>query len=244
MLVGIKDRSVGIDAKIIEPDVNREASNYIINNYSNLLGIIRGCEIGWEKANDLIHDVYISIVDAEDNGNGFDMEFGSRMDENGNIDVNLMNEIGKEFANYFKSKQINKVVTIESSGIAPAFATASALNVPMIVFKKQHSSILNNDLYETKVHSFTKNSDYILTASKRFLKENENILIIDDFLANGEAVLGTSRILSMAKCNVAGVGIVIEKAFQPGRNKIEDAGLDIYSLTRISKLGKGIIEFI
>ena len=91
MLVGIKDRSVGIDAKIIEPDVNREASNYIINNYSNLLGIIRGCEIGWEKANDLLHDVYISIVDAEDNGNGFDMEFGSRMDENGNIDVNLMN---------------------------------------------------------------------------------------------------------------------------------------------------------
>ena len=163
---------------------------------------------------------------------------------NHQVDVNLMNEIGKEFANYFKSKQIDKVVTIESSGIAPAFATASALNVPMVVFKKQHSSILNNDLYETKVHSFTKNLDYTLTASKRFLKENENILIIDDFLANGEAVLGASRILSMSKCNIAGVGIVIEKAFQPGRNKIESAGLDIYSLARISKLGKGIIEFV
>ena len=163
---------------------------------------------------------------------------------NHQVDVNLINEIGKEFANYFKSKQIDKVVTIESSGIAPAFATALALNVPMVVFKKQHSSILNNDLYETTVHSFTKNSDYTLTASKRFLKDNENILIIDDFLANGEAVLGVSRILSMAKCNISGVGIVIEKAFQPGRKKIEEAGLDIYSLARISKLGKGIIEFV
>ena len=163
---------------------------------------------------------------------------------NHQVDVNLMNEIGKEFANYFKSKQIDKVVTIESSGIAPAFATASALNVPMVVFKKQHSSILNNDLYETKVHSFTKNFDYTLTASKRFLKENDNIIIIDDFLANGEAVLGASRILYMAKCNISGVGIVIEKSFQPGRKKIEDAGFDIYSLARIAKLGKGIIEFI
>ena len=70
------------------------------------------------------------------------------------------------------------------------------------------------------------------------------VLIIDDFLANGEAVLGTSRILSMAKCNIPGVGIVIEKSFQPGRKKIEDAGFDIYSLARIAKLGKGIIEFI
>ena len=163
---------------------------------------------------------------------------------NHQIDVNLMNEIGKEFANYFGNKKIDKIVTIESSGIAPAFATALALNVPMVVFKKQHSSILNNDLYETKVHSFTKNLDYTLTSSKRFLKENENILIIDDFLANGEAVLGASRILSMSKCNIAGVGIVIEKAFQPGRKKIEEAGLDIYSLARISKLGKGIIEFV
>ena len=163
---------------------------------------------------------------------------------NHQVDINLMNEIGKEFANYFINKKIDKVVTVESSGIAPAFATASALNVPMVVFKKQHSSILNNDLYETNVHSFTKNTDYTLTASKKFLNQNENVLIIDDFLANGEAVLGVSRILNMAKCNITGVGIVIEKAFQSGRKKIEDAGFDIYSLARISRLGEGIIEFI
>lgn len=162
---------------------------------------------------------------------------------NHQVDTKLMIEIGKNFANYFKDKTINKVVTIEASGIAPAFATANFLDVPLVIFKKQHSSILNNDTFETTVHSFTKNSDYILTASKKFLKEGENILIIDDFLANGEAVLGTSRILNSAKCNIQGVGIVIEKSFQPGRNKLEAEGFDVYSLARITKLGNGIIEF-
>lgn len=114
----------------------------------------------------------------------------------------------------------------------------------MVIFKKQHSSILNRDVYETTVHSYTKNSDYILTASKNFLHENDNILIIDDFLANGEAVLGTSRILSMANCNVKGVGIVIEKAFQPGHDKLVNSGFDVYSLARVSKLGKNLIEFV
>ena len=163
---------------------------------------------------------------------------------NHQVDTKLMIEIGKNFAAYFQSKNIDKVVTIEASGIAPAFTTANFLNVPLVIFKKQHSSILNHDLFETTVHSFTKNSDYKLTASKKFLKENENILMIDDFLANGEAVLGTSRILNAAKCNLQGVGIVIEKSFQPGRNKLEKAGLDVYSLARIAKLGNGIIEFI
>lgn len=163
---------------------------------------------------------------------------------NHQVDTKLMIEIGKTFASYFKHKNIDKVVTIESSGIAPAFTTANFLNVPLIIFKKQHSSILNKDTFETTVHSFTKNSDYILTASKKFLEENDNILIIDDFLANGEAVLGTSRILNLAKCNIQGVGIVIEKSFQPGRTKLENAGFDVYSLARISKLETGIIEFI
>ena len=163
---------------------------------------------------------------------------------NHQIDTNLMMEIGKNFATYFQAKNIDKVVTIESSGIAPAFTTAHFLGVPLVVFKKQNSSILNQDIWETTVHSFTKNSDYRLTASKKFLKENENILIIDDFLANGEAVLGASRILNAAKCKVQGVGIVIEKSFQPGRCKLENAGFDVYSLARIARLGNGVIEFI
>lgn len=91
MLVGFLDSSLGLSARIIEPDVNREASTYIINNYSNLISVIRQCGISAEKANDLLHDVYISIVDAEDNGEGFDMEFGSRIDEDNNVDFNIMN---------------------------------------------------------------------------------------------------------------------------------------------------------
>ena len=163
---------------------------------------------------------------------------------NHQVDTNLMMQIGKDFANYFKDKNITKVVTIESSGIAPAFATANILNVPMVILKKQHSSILNRDVYETTVHSYTKNSDYILTVSKKFLKKDDNILIIDDFLANGEAVLGTSRLLNFAKCNIKGVGIVIEKSFQLGHQKLVENGFDVYSLARVSKLGKNLIEFV
>ena len=163
---------------------------------------------------------------------------------NHQVDTKLMMEIGKNFSEYFKNKSIDKVVTIEASGIAPAFTTASFLEVPLVIFKKQHSSILNNDTFETTVHSFTKNLDYRLTASKKFLNEGENILIIDDFLANGEAVLGTAKILNAAKCNIQGVGIVIEKSFQPGRMKLEAKNFDVYSLARIRKLEKGRIEFI
>lgn len=162
---------------------------------------------------------------------------------NHQIDTKLMNEIGKEFAHYFKEKKIDKVVTIESSGIAPAYATANLLNVPLVVFKKQHSKILNNDLFETKIHSFTKNIDYTLTCSEKFLKENENILFIDDFLANGEAAIGVCNLLNQAKSNLIGIGIVIEKSFQPGREKLNKMNIDVYSLAQISKLDKGIIEF-
>lgn len=162
---------------------------------------------------------------------------------NHQVDVNLMNKIGEEFYNYFKSKEINKVVTIESSGIAPAYTTALKFNVPLVILKKQQSSILSDNLYETNVHSFTKNKDYTLTCSKDFIKPNDNILLIDDFLANGEAVLGACRLFEKSQSNLVGVGIIIEKSFQPGRNKLDEMGLDVYSLAQISKLDKDIIEF-
>lgn len=162
---------------------------------------------------------------------------------NHQVDANLMDEIGKEFSNYFSNTRIDKVVTIESSGIAPALATAKYLNVPLLILKKQQSSILNDDLYQTMVHSFTKNSDYILTASKKYLIKGENILFVDDFLANGEAALGTMKILEQAECNLSGIGIVIEKSFQAGREKLDKLGINVYSLARISKLDKDLIEF-
>lgn len=164
---------------------------------------------------------------------------------NHQVDTKLMDSIGAEFANYFKNKHITKVVTIESSGIAPAYSTALKLNVPLIIFKKQVSAILDTETtIQTPVHSFTKNTDYILMASKKYLSENDTILIIDDFLANGEAATGAYRILKEAGSSVAGIGIVIEKSFQNGRKKLEDLGLDIYSLARISKISSEGIAFL
>ena len=164
---------------------------------------------------------------------------------NHQVDTKLMDLIGKEFADYFKEKNITKVVTIESSGIAPAYAAALKLDVPLVIFKKQSSAILDTDTtIQTPVHSFTKNTDYVLMASKRYLSENDNVLIIDDFLANGQAAMGAYRILKEAGSSVAGIGIVIEKSFQDGRKKLEDLGLDVYSLARVSKISSDGIEFI
>ena len=164
---------------------------------------------------------------------------------NHQVDTKLMDLIGKEFADYFKEKNITKVVTIESSGIAPAYAAALKLDVPLVIFKKQSSAILDTDTtIQTPVHSFTKNTDYVLMASKKYLSENDNILIIDDFLANGQAALGAYRILKEAGSSVAGIGIVIEKSFQDGRKKLEDLGLDVYSLARVSKISSDGIEFL
>ena len=164
---------------------------------------------------------------------------------NHQVDTKLMDLIGEEFADYFKEKNITKVVTIESSGIAPAYATALKLDVPFVIFKKQSSAILDTETtIQTPVHSFTKNTDYVLMASKKYLSENDNILIIDDFLANGQAAMGAYRILKEAGSSVAGIGIVIEKSFQDGRKKLEDLGLDVYSLARVSKISSNDIEFL
>ena len=155
-----------------------------------------------------------------------------------------MYEIGTYFREYFNSKGITKIFTIESSGIAPAVMTALQMNLPMVTLKKQTSKILNGEVYQTTVHSFTKGSDYELTLSKKYISENDNVLIIDDFLANGEAALGAIRLVEEAGAKVGGIGIVIEKSFQPGRKMLDDKGYDVYSLARIKKLGKDLIEFL
>lgn len=162
---------------------------------------------------------------------------------NHQVDVELMDKIGKEFANRFKDKNITKVVTIESSGIAPATMTAFHLKVPLVILKKSTSRILNDDTLQIKVHSFTKNMDYELTVSKKYIKEDDKILFIDDFLANGAAASGAKQLIDTQKAQLVGIGIVIEKSFQTGRKKLEEAGLDIYSLARISKVENGEICF-
>ena len=163
---------------------------------------------------------------------------------NHQVDPELMKNIGDEFAEHFKGQGITKVATIESSGIAPALMTALALNVPMLILKKQPSKILNQDLYQTVVTSYTKGTSYELTLSKNFITENDHVLIIDDFLANGEAATGAIRLIRKAHATIAGVGILIEKSFQPGYEKLTEQGIDVYSLARIAKLGEGVIEFV
>ena len=163
---------------------------------------------------------------------------------NHQVDPVLMQQIGDAFAGHFGNKGITKVVTIESSGIAPALMTAISLNVPMIILKKQPSMVLNDNLYQTVITSFTKGTSYELTLSQQFINENDHVLIVDDFLANGEAATGAIRLLRKAHATIAGVGILIEKSFQPGRGKLMEQGIDVYSLARISKLGKDLIEFI
>lgn len=163
---------------------------------------------------------------------------------NHQVDPELMRKIGEAFAMHFVNKGITKVATIESAGIAPALMTAAALKVPLVVLKKQPSKVLNEDLLQTEVTSFTKEINYELTLSKKFISENDHVLIIDDFLANGEAATGAIRLIRHTHATVAGVGILIEKSFQPGREKLSEQGMDVYSLVRISKLDKGVIEFI
>lgn len=163
---------------------------------------------------------------------------------NHQVDCELMSRIGEDFANHFKNSGITKVVTIESSGIAPAFTTASFLKVPLVIFKKQTSKILDENLLQTEVFSFTKGTSYQLTASRKFLDSSDKILFIDDFLANGEAGLGANRLLEMAGATLSGIGIVIEKSFQPGRKKLEALNVDLYSLARIKSFENGHVEFL
>ena len=163
---------------------------------------------------------------------------------NHQIDPEMMRKMGEEFAHHFADHNITKVVTIESAGIAPALMTAAALNVPLVVLKKQPSKILNDDLLQTVVTSFTKEISYELTLSRKFITENDHVLIIDDFLANGEAATGAIRLIRHTHATIAGLGILIEKSFQPGREKLTEQGIEVYSLARISKLDKGVVEFI
>ena len=163
---------------------------------------------------------------------------------NHQVDPVLMKEIGLDFSNHFKDKNVTKVFTIESSGISPALTTAYELNVPMVILKKQTSKILDDDFYQTEVKSFTKNNVYNLTLSKKYIEKDDNILIIDDFLANGEAAKGAIRLVESTGAKVAGIGIVIEKSFQPGREILDKMGYDVYSLARIKSLDNNKIEFL
>jgi xanthine phosphoribosyltransferase len=163
---------------------------------------------------------------------------------NHQMDPELMKKIGETFAEKFRDKKITKVITLESSGIGPALMTAYELGVPLIFARKRKSLTLNSDLYISKVYSFTKQEESEITISRKFIDSSDSILIIDDFLANGQAALGLIDIIQQAKAQLVGIGIVIEKAFQDGGKILRERGIQVESLARIASLCDGKVRFI
>ena len=163
---------------------------------------------------------------------------------NHQVDPLLMKQMGELFAKVFAKRNITKVVTIESSGIAPAIFCALELGVPMIFARKSKSLTMNEELLTSSVYSFTKQVTSTISISRKFLTESDNVLIIDDFLANGQAAKGLIELCQQAGASVEGIGILIEKSFQDGRQLLEDMGIDVVSLARISSLENGEVTFI
>lgn len=162
---------------------------------------------------------------------------------NHQINPQLMFEIGKEFANRFKEDRITKIVTLESSGIAPSVMAGLQLGIPVIFARKKKSLTLINDLLTAKVYSFTKQESNDISVSKKYLEENDRVLIIDDFLANGQAAIGLADIVKQANAEIAGIGIVIEKGFQDGGTLLRKQGYRVESLATIHSLNDGKVTF-
>lgn len=163
---------------------------------------------------------------------------------NHQIDPVLMQEIGKELAKRFKEENITKIVTIESSGIAPAVMAALELGVKVIFARKRKSLTLQDNMYVANVYSFTKQETNEISLSRNHIDENDRVLIIDDFLANGQAALGLMSLVEQAGASIAGIGIVIEKAFQDGGKKLREQGVRVESLAEIASLDNGTVTFV
>lgn len=163
---------------------------------------------------------------------------------NHQMDVQLFNEIGKEFAKRFEGFGVNKILTIEASGIGIACIAAQHFgNCPVIFAKKSKSKNLDGEVYTTKVKSFTKGITYDVMVSAKFLGKGDKVLIIDDFLANGCALIGLTDIVKKSGAQLIGAGIVIEKGFQPGGKAIRDMGVKLESLAVIDSMSNDSLTF-
>ena len=159
------------------------------------------------------------------------------------VDFSLMKEIGQVFAEHFRNAGITKVVTIEASGIVPAVYTAEALGVPMIFAKKSKNITMTEGILTAEVYSFTKRVTSTVSIASKFLESSDKVLVVDDFLANGQAAKGLIKIIEEAGAEVAAVGIVIEKSFQDGRSLLEAQGQTVLSLARIDRFENGKVVF-
>ena len=162
---------------------------------------------------------------------------------NHQMDVELFNEMGKEFKRLFADKPINKILTIEASGIGIACIVAQSFHVPVVFAKKSQSVNIDGDLYTSKVESFTHGRVYDIIVAKEFLGPGDRVLIIDDFMAKGCAVHGLIDIVEKAGAQLMGIGIAVEKGFQHGGDDLREKGYNIHSLAIIDKAEPGCFEF-
>lgn len=163
---------------------------------------------------------------------------------NHQIDPQLMLEIGEEFTRLFANEGITKILTLESSGIAPSVMTGLKLGIPVIFARKRKSLTLTDDLLTATVYSYTKQESNEISISNKFIEKGDHVLIIDDFLANGEAALGLIELVTQAEATIAGIGIVIEKSFQAGGKKLREQGWKVESLARVESLSNGKVKFV
>ena len=163
---------------------------------------------------------------------------------NHQVDPELMKKVGEEFSQLFKDSGITKVLTCEASGIAPGVMTAYELHVPMVFARKKKPATLNDAVYWADVYSYTKKVTNQICVEQKFLHKDDHLLIIDDFLANGEAVKGMINIANQAGAEVAGVGIVVAKTFQGGSDWIKEHGYRLEALAEIDSLANNQVHFV
>lgn len=157
------------------------------------------------------------------------------------LDLELLEHVGTELACRFRGEKITKVLTAESSGIAVACFVARILNVPAIYAKKYHSSYIDPDVYSTETHSFSLEKSYTLRVSKKYLTEDDRVLLVDDILSNGQAILGLMELVSKSGGEVAGVGVAIEKGMREGGQVLRSMGLKVEALVTVDHVEDGKI---
>lgn len=162
---------------------------------------------------------------------------------NHQIDSDLMMEIGKEIAHLYKDEKITKVLTVEASGIAVALATGAAMHVPSVFAKKHNTSNIKAGVYSAVVYSFTHETNYNIIVSEEFITPEDRVLIVDDFLARGNALLGLTEIVKSAGAEVAGCAVAIEKHFQHGGDLIRERGIRVESLACIESMADNKIVY-
>lgn len=163
---------------------------------------------------------------------------------NHQMDVELFGQMGEEWKRLFAGQNITKILTIEASGIGIACIVAQHFHVPVVFAKKAQSVNIDGEVYSSKVESFTKKRVYDVIVSKKFLNENDNVLIIDDFLANGCAVNGLIKLITDAGASIAGVGIAVEKGFQQGGDLIRKQGIHLESLAIVESMDASTGEIV